>query len=142
MMGTHFFFGLILTAVAAARGAQSGPTSNVPPDPAATRPLTLVGCVQPDRAKPEQFTLSDKTGTIYRLRGANVKTYVWRNVRILGGLVPSPNLAAQAGAIDQTTAAMAYQAAHSAGTSNIEPIEFHVTRVRRLTGSCAPKSDR
>ena len=106
MMGIHFFFGLILTGAAAALGAQSGPTSNVPTDPAATRPLTLVGCVQPDTAQPEQFTLSDKTGTTYRLRGANVKAYVWRNVRILGGLVPSPNLAAQAGAIDQTKAAL------------------------------------
>jgi len=142
MMGTPFIFGLMLTAAAAALGWQSGPTSNVPPVPGATSPLTLVGCVQPDTAKPEQFKLSDKTGTTYRLTGADVKAYMWRNVRILGGLVPSPNLAAQAGAIDQTKAAREYQGANRPGTGNIEPIEFNVTHVRRSTGSCAPKSDR
>ena len=103
----------------------------------------LVGCVQPDAAKPEWFMLSDtKTGTTYRLIGANLKAYMWRNVRIVGGLVPSPNIAAQAGAIDQTKAAMAYQGANPPGTGDIEPLEFSVTRVRRLTGSCAPQSDR
>jgi len=99
-------------------------------------------CAEPDTARPERFTLSDKTGTTYRLSGANVKAYVWRNVRIRGGLVPSPNLAAQAGAIDQTKAAMEYQGANRRGTGNSGPLEFSVTRVQRVTGSCAPQSDR
>jgi hypothetical protein len=71
-----------------------------------------------------------------------VKAYVWRHVRIVGGLVPSATLAAQAGAVDQTKAAMAYQAAHSTGTGNIESIDFHITRVRRITGACEPNSNR
>jgi len=105
--------------------------------------ITLVGCVQPNAARSEWLTLSDKkTGTTYRLTGGNVREYVWRNVRIVGGLVPSPNIAAQAGAIDQTKAAMAYQGANPPGIGNVEPLEFSVTLVRRLTGSCAPKSDR
>jgi len=141
MMGTHCFVGLILTA-ATALGAQSTLTANAAPDPGAAKPLTLVGCVQPDTARPERFTLSDKTGTTYHLTGANVKGYVWRNVRIRGGLVPSPNLAAQAGAIDQTKAAMVYQGANPPGTGNSGPLEFSVTRVQRVTGSCAPKPDR
>lgn len=135
------FIGLILAATAAL-GAQSGPAANPPTPPEQGGPLTLVGCVQPDTARPEQFTLSDKTGTTYHLSGANVKAYVWRNVRIVGGLVPSPNVAAQVGAIDQTRAAMAYQAVRPSGAGNGDPVHFHVTRVRRLTGSCAPKSDR
>ena len=64
---------------------------------------------------------------------------------IRGGLVPSPNLAAQAGAIDQTKAAMAYQGVNRPGTGNSGPLEFSVTRVTRVqsvTGSCAPQSDR
>jgi hypothetical protein len=142
MMGTYFFVGLFLTAAAAALGTPSGPTWSAPPDPGAARPLTLVGCVQPDAARPEWFTLSDKRGTTYHLTGANVKAHVWRNVRILGGLVPSPNLTAQAGAIDQTKAAMVYQGASPPGTGNSGPLEFSVTRVQRVTGSCAPKSDR
>lgn len=140
-MGTGFVVSLILTAAGAAVGMQSGATSNVPPDQAATKPITLVGCVQPDTAKPEQFKLADKTGTTYRLTGAKVKGYVWRNVRILGGLVPSPNLAAQAGAIDQTKAAMMYQGANPPAAGNIEPLDVNVTRVWPLTGSCAPKPD-
>ena len=142
MMGTPSFFGLVLTAAAAALGPSSGPTWSARPEPATERPLMLVGCVQPDRARPERFTPLERSGTTYHLTGTSVKAYVWRHVRIVGGLVPSATLAAQAGAVDQTKAAMAYQAAHSAGTGNIESIDFHITRVRRLTGSCAPKSDR
>ena len=102
----------------------------------------LVGCVQPDGSRPERFTLADRSGTTYQLTDASAKAYVWRHVRIVGGLVPSPTLAAQAGAVDQTKAAMAYQAAHSAGTGSIDPAEFRVAHVRRLAGSCAPKPDR
>ena len=142
MIRTHLMVGLMLGAAAATLAAQSGATPNALPGPGAARPLTLVGCIQPDTARPERFTLSDKTGTTYRLSGANVKAYVWRNVRIRGGLVPSPNLAAQAGAIDQTKAAMEYQGAKRPGTGNSGPLEFSVTRVQRVTGSCAPRSDR
>lgn len=143
MVRTYFIAGLILTGAAATLGAQSGPTSSPTPALPAEKTITLVGCVLRDAAKPEWFTLSDKkTGTTYRLTGANVRAYVWRNVRIVGGLVPSPNIAAQAGAIDQTKAAMAYQGANPPGTGNVAPLEFNVTRVRRLTGSCAPKADR
>jgi hypothetical protein len=37
---------------------------------------------------------------------------------------------------------MAYQGGNLPGTGNIGPPEFSVTRVQRVTGSCAPKSDR
>jgi hypothetical protein len=143
MMLKYFFAGLILTAAAEMVGAQSGPPSTPSLAPPTKQALTLVGCVQPDSAKPEWFTLSDRnTGTTYRLTGANVKAYVWRNVRIVGGLVPSPNIAAQAGSIDATKGAMAYQGANPPGTGKVDLVEFNVARVRRLTGSCAPKSDR
>ena len=137
----YFFAGLMLTAAAEIAGAQSGPSSTPPPAPPTKQAITLVGCVQTDSAKPEWFTLSDRnTGTTYRLTGANVKAYVWRNVRIVGGLVPSPNIAAQAGSIDATKGAMAYQGANPPGTGDVL-VEFNVARVRRLTGSCAPKSN-
>ena len=142
-MWKYLFAGLILTAAAGTLGAQSGPTSRPSPAPAATNSTTLVGCVQADEAKPNWFTLSDtKTGTQYRLTGANVKVYVWRNVRIVGGLVPSPNIAAQAGAIDETTTAMAYQGSNPPGAGHVAPLAFNVVRVRRLTGSCVPAPGR
>jgi hypothetical protein len=142
-MFKNLFTGLILVAAADIAGAQSVPAPTPPIASPAKQAITLIGCVQSDSAKPGWFTLSDRnTGTTYRLTGANVKAYVWRNVRIVGGLVPSPNIAAQAGAIDPTKAAMAYQGANPPGTGNVGVLEFNVTRVRRLTGSCAPKTDR
>lgn len=141
MMRTYVFVGLVLAGSAAPLGAQS--TSSQKPSPPAPKAITLVGCIQLDAAKSDWFTLSDKTtGSTYRLTGANVRSYVWRNVRIVGGLVPSANIAAQAGAIDPTKAAVAYQGANPPGIGNPEPLEFSVRRVRPLTGSCAPKSDR
>lgn len=140
---THLIAGLILAIAVATPGAQAGQTSTSSPPPAGTQTITLTGCIQLDAARPEWFTLSDtKTGTKYRLTGANVRAYVWRNVRIVGGLVPSPNIAAQAGAIDQTKAAMAIQGSNPPGAGNIEPLEFNVARVRRLTGSCTPNTAR
>jgi hypothetical protein len=143
MIRLQLFASLVLAVAAEAFAAQSGSTTSPSAAPVPQKPITLVGCVQPDQTKPEWFTLSDsKTGTTYRLSGANVKAYVWRNVRIVGGLVPSPNIAAQAGAIDQTKTAMASQGANPPGAGNIGSSEFNVTRVSRLTGSCAPKSGR
>ena len=133
------FAGLVLTA-AEVLGAQSAQSSKPSPAPPSTKAITLVGCVQTDKTTPERFTLSDKmTEATYRLTGTNVKAYVWRNVRIVGGLVPSANIAAQAGAIDQSKAAMAQQGANPPGTGNTQTLEFRVTRVQGLTGSCAPK---
>ncbi len=132
----------VVLAATAAAGAQ---TAGVPP-PAAQetavppgKTLTLVGCVRPDEKEAERFTLSVKDSrTTYRLSGTSMKGFVWRNVRIVGGLVPSPNIAAQAGAIDQTKVAMAQQGADPQGSSNIEILEFRVSTVRPLVGSCSP----
>jgi hypothetical protein len=133
-MMTRFAFALLLavgggTALAAQSASE---TANL---------LTLTGCVQPDETRPRDwFTLSDtKTGITYRLTGPKVKSFIWRNVRIVGGLVPSPNLAAQAGAIDATKAAMASQGAPPSGARAPELPEFRVSAVRPLAGSCSPK---
>ena len=142
-MNRRFLVALVLASATATIGAQSGATTPSSAQPAAPKPdktLTLTGCVQRDETKAGWFTLSDKkTGATYRLAGTNVKAYVWRNVRIVGGLVPSANIAAQAGAIDPTKAAAAYQGANPPGTGSLELLEFNVARVRPTTGSCAPK---
>jgi hypothetical protein len=143
MMHVSFFASLLLAAAQTLAAQSGGPA----PSPAATqvtkKPITLIGCIQPDAAKPEWFTVSDtKTGVSYRLTGPSVKAYVGRNVRIVGGLVPSPNIAAQAGAIDQTKTATAYEGANPQGTGKIESVEVNVAHVQALTGSCAPKTGR
>jgi hypothetical protein len=143
IMRAYFFASLVLAAAAETLTAQSGSVSSPTAAPLTKKPITLVGCVQPDAAKPEWFTLSDpKTGTSYHLTGTNVKAYVGRNVRVVGGLVPSPNIAAQAGVIDQTKAATAYEGANRAAPGKVESFEFNVARVQPMTGSCAPKTDR
>ena len=51
----------------------------------------------------------------------------------------SPNLAAQAGAIDETRVAMAQQGADPQGSRNLQMFEFRVSTVRALSGSCTRK---
>jgi len=121
---------------------QAGPPT--PPQPQQTTPtktLTLTGCVQAVPSGTNYFTLSDQaTGTRYHLTGRNVKSYVWRNVRIVGGMVPSANIAAQAGAIDSTKAAMANESGSKPGPETVPAVELNVLRVRATSGSCAPTS--
>jgi hypothetical protein len=142
-MRAHLLASLILLAATATAWGQTAPAQTPPSQPAASAPgktLTLIGCVQPDETTRDSYTLAVKdTKTTYRLSGASMKGFVWKNVRIVGGLVPSPNIAAQAGAIDQTKVAMAQQGADPQGTSNIELLEFRVNTVRTLAGTCSPK---
>jgi hypothetical protein len=144
-MRTTFFAALIVLAAIAAIGAQTPdtvlPTTQSPQTAAPpAKTLTLVGCVQPDETKPGRFTFWAKdSDTTYRLSGASLKGFEWRNVRIVGGLVPSPNLAAQAGAIDETRVAMAQQGADPQGSRNLQIFEFRVSTLRALSGSCTRK---
>lgn len=138
-MTTHLP-GLMLFA--ALLSPQSGPT-NPPAIPAPTpgKMLTLTGCVQAMPSGTNYFTLSDgATGTTYHLTGRDVKSFVWRNVRIVGGLVPSATIAAQAGSVDATKAAMANERGPRPGPENVPAVELKVLRVRATSGSCAPTS--
>ena len=132
--------GVILAAVISI--PQAGPPT--PPPPQQTTPaktLTLTGCIQTLPSDTNYFTLSDQaTGTRYHLTGRNVKSYVWRNVRIVGGLVPTANIAGQAGVIDPTKAAMANQSGSRPGPEGVPAVELNVLRVRATSGSCAPTS--
>jgi hypothetical protein len=132
---------LAIVATAANLPAQ---TSATPPK--APKTLTISGCVSSDPAEPGRFTFSDsENGTTYRLSGASVRAYVGtrvqitggldsRRLRIVGGLLPSPNVAGQAGAIDPARAAMAGSGG-AAGTTAPLPT-LRITHVRPLTGSC------
>jgi hypothetical protein len=144
-------FNLLLSTVVVAMFAVQ--TASTPaPSPAAPKdtktPVRLSGCVSQDRAAPSTFTFAQTgTGTKYRLGGASVRKYVGQLVEIVGapvgrrltirgGLFPSPNVAAQAGALDPVQAAIATQpGGPNSGTGTDELPEFHVTRVRAL-GSC------
>jgi hypothetical protein len=130
---------LFACSIASFAGAQtnSPASSTTQPKPSASRTkrLDLTGCVQGVVGGPDQYVLVDgKEKKTYRLSGHDLRTYVGRHVRVEGGLYPSANVAAQAGAIDPAQAAAATLAGGAAaGTAQLE---LRVQRVRRLTGSC------
>src|SRR5579884_3113543 len=136
----------LLAASAALAAAQTTSTEKPPK----TKRLTLVGCVAADETNNGQLTFVDeKDGTEYRLSGTDARDYVGKRVQIVGatnpnkvhvrgGLVPGPNVAAQAGAIDPTKAAMAAQGANR-GTGPAEAAElpeFKVNALKGVKGSC------
>ncbi len=106
----------------------------------------LSGCVSADPKARKTFTLADATqDQTYRLTGIDVRDYVGQHVevlgapqkrfRVVGGLYPNANVAAQAGAIDPTKAAMASQSGPAANSP--QPlIEFKVKSVRITPGAC------
>ena len=125
-----------IVLVAASSSAQSQPAQKSP------KLVTVVGCVASDDTMPGQYTISDKDGTTYRLTGTDVRKYVGqqievtgaspKKVAIVGGLYPSPNAAAQAGAIDQPPAAAA-----APGTRGVAPpTEFRVKTVKMVAAAC------
>jgi hypothetical protein len=111
--------------------------------------VELVGCVSSDPGASGAFTLDESGGGKYRLTGKSVRKYAGRMVRLVGGpqgkrlsirggLWPSPNVAAQAGAIDSAQASIARQpggAASGTGAAGDLP-EFRVASVRGMEGSC------
>jgi len=114
--------------------------------------LTISGCVERDQSTPDQFTVTDaQEGVKYRVTGKDLREYVGRRVeldggivvkgiKIRGGLQPNPNVAAQAGALDPSRAAV--QAATSGsqlppGTEDVQ--EFRVKTLRTAAGACKPE---
>jgi hypothetical protein len=113
----------------------------------ALKTLSLSGCVVRGESVPNQFTLEDKDGGRFRLTGINISDYVGRRVQIggtipdskklviKGGLTPTPNVAAQAGAMDPARAAVA-SAGGAAGPGTVDLPEFKVKSVRPVSGGC------
>ena len=144
-MRAHLLGGIAVICVGQALlgAAQKSEPRKPPP-----KPITLSGCVQRGESSPDQFTLSENKGSqIYRLTGTDLRDYVGRRVqlvggvssnrlKIVGGLTPSANAAAQAGAMDPARAATA-AAGGSAGPGTVELPEFRVKSVRPIDGSCS-----
>ena len=147
-MTTHLLAMLAATVFAMQTGATpASPTK--PASPSASKPVTLTGCVSRTEVTQGQFALSDTdSGDRYRLSGTKMKKFAGRRVEIVGaqvssrltikgGLYPSPNVAAQAGAIDPVKAAIAAMPGGTgSGTGDPQLPEFKVARVRAVGGSC------
>ena len=144
--------GLLMAALALGAALAGAPQTSSPAKAQAPRPNAgaeatgrrVTGCV--GREEEGRLTLADIKNGTYELTGANVEPYVGKRVelrgtsrrlRISGGLYPSANIAAQAGAIDplQTT----FAAVSSGATSDTPPrptLEFQVQKIRTLKGDC------
>ena len=124
-------------------GAQQKKTS----DKSRPKTISLSGCVVSSEKTPDQFTIEDASEGKFRLTGLRLRDYVGQRVQLAGavvetkrltvkgGLMPNPNVAAQAGAMDPARAAVA-SAGGSAGTGTVDLPEFKVKSVRPVSGAC------
>ena len=109
--------------------------------------ISLSGCVQRDENAPQQFVITDPKEGTYRLSGKDFREYLGRSVTldggvvvkgfvVRGGLTPNPNIAAQAGAIDPSRAAVLAATAESGTGVDTGLPEFRVKKIQAGSGSC------
>lgn len=114
-----------------------------------SKEIRLNGCISKDTIRPGQFNfLDNESGFKYRLTGKGLRKFVGHRVEIVGGppgkgvtfrtgLWPSPNTAAQAGALDPARAAVANLPGGAADAVGASPLpEFKVIRLRGVEGAC------
>jgi hypothetical protein len=109
--------------------------------------IELTGCVSVNPAAGGQYAFVDNaSGGTYRLNGKNLKKYAGQRVRLVGdtstkrvriktGLWPSPNIAAQAGALDPAQESIARHSGATQGPADATP-ELRVVRVNGVEGAC------
>ena len=145
-MSGYLVGGLLAAMVAVQSGPAPAPGSSGGKNP---KEIRLNGCIARDRVAPGQFTFLDEAGGgRYHLSGKGLKNFVGHRVEIVGGppgkgvtfrtgLLPSPNVAAQAGALDPAQAAVARLPGGAADAPGSAPLpEFRVIRVRGVEGEC------
>jgi hypothetical protein len=137
-------FGLIapiLFASVTSSAAQSSANKKPP------KVITLSGCVERDEKSPQQFVIKDSQEGTYRISGKDFREYLGRSVKVDGGVVvkgfvvkgglqPNPNIAAQAGALDPSRAAVQAATAQSTTGPDSTLPEFRVKKIATATGQC------
>jgi len=149
-MTRELTYGLVALLVLFHAAQGSAQTGKPAPAPATeSKEVRLSGCISRDAVRPGQFNfLDNNSGDKYRLTGKGLKKFVGQRVEIVGGppgkgvtfrtgLWPSPNVAAQAGALDPAKAAVANLPGGAADAAGVNPLpEFHVVRLRGVDGGC------
>jgi hypothetical protein len=147
----HHLLAFILAGATVTLAAQADPqnSSSPPAKRDADKEMTMLGCVTRDATSNQQFTFTDSIdGTKYHMSGRSVNKFLGqpvqvvgiidtRRLKVVGGLTPSPNIAAQAGAIDPGKAHVAAIDGATRGTGTGEALPtFKVTRVSAAPGEC------
>jgi len=116
--------------------------------PTPPKVVTVTGCVERDETAPDQYTVTDKTqGVKYRVTGKDFREYLGRSVQVDGGVVvkgivikgglqPTPNIAAQAGSMDPSRAAVEAQTSGATTGTNANLQEFRVKTIHTTGDSC------
>ena len=111
--------------------------------------IALVGCVSPNPNQPGGYMLSEGSDQLsqYKLTGGKMRAFAGKRVeifgeppkrlRIVGGLYPSPNRAAQGGFDPVKDAMAAATPANTPGGSALQ--EVRVKSVRVVSGECPGK---
>ena len=139
---------VLAAALLLAQAAAPAPPAKTDPN----QPMTLNGCVTRDYTDSKNanaYTFVDNTdGSRYRLKGRSISKYSGmavqivgvvdtKKVKVVGGLYPSPNVAAQAGAIDPAKAAVAaLPGGPTTGIGNVDLPTLNVTRLSLGSGEC------
>jgi hypothetical protein len=149
---TRTFSGLALslavaaTSVAAARQPPAAPDKAGKGSNKGSNLVALVGCVSANPGQPGGFMLSEADQlSQYKLTGSNMRDYAGKRVQIygeapkrlkvVGGLYPTPNAAAQGGKDPVKDAMAAATPANTPGGSAALP-EFKVKSVQVVAGAC------
>lgn len=146
---------VLAAAVLLAQAEPSTPATKKDPN----APVTMSGCVTrdyTDSKNPTAYTfIDDASGSRYRLaarnstRNVSIARYSGMSVHVVGiidnkklnvvgGLLPSPNVAAQAGSIDVATAAVAALpgSPQTTGVGNVALPVLNVTQLSLNQGEC------
>jgi hypothetical protein len=139
--------GVIAVVLSTAGSAASQEVAgNLRQQPSTT--VSLTGCLSATPGPSGQFGFVDAdTGSTYRLTGRDVRKFAGQRAQIVvgssanavtirGGLWPSPNVAAQAGALDSAQAAVASREPTNVAPSQGAVTELRVAHVRGLSGTC------
>ena len=101
------------------------------------KPLSLVGCVGIDEGNKIRVTSSAAhRGPIYQFFGTGRNGYVVRGLYVIGRLVPTPNIAAQAGSIDPQVWTWVPLRWYENGIATFHAQQTRVALGRPLGGSC------
>jgi hypothetical protein len=105
--------------------------------------VSAAGCVKASRAVDStsaRYSLTDqKRGITYFLTGKDVSAYEGKKVRIVGGLLPTPNVAAQGSAIDPGKAVLETRGHGLAGTGDVRLEDLFVSSIKPMNGACSTR---